>query len=77
METRVTPEDKADAIRRLLAVENSVRTLADASEEVADAAKQAGANGLAFALLMVRESILIYGKEAAKWTRKLLSDLDA
>ena len=73
----MTPEDKADAIRRLLAVENSVRALADASQEVADAATEAGATGLAFSLFMVRESILVYGKEAAKWTRKLLSDLDS
>lgn len=72
----MTPEEKAEAIRRLLAVENSVRTLADASDEVAIAAKEAGANGLAFSLYMVRESILVYGKEVAKWTKKLLSDLD-
>lgn len=73
----MTPEDKADAIRRLLAVENSVRSLADASEATAEAARESGATGLAFALFMVRESVLIYGKEAAKWTKKTLSDLDS
>jgi hypothetical protein len=77
MEASVTPAEKSDAIRRLLAVEKSVRALADASGEVADAAAQSGATGLAFSLHMVRESILVYGKEAAKWTRKLLGDLDS
>jgi hypothetical protein len=73
----VKPAEREDAIRLLLAVQNSVRALADASGEVADAAAQSGATGLAFSLHMMRESILVYGKEAAKWTRKLLSDLDS
>lgn len=58
-------------------MEKSVRALADASDEVAQAAAESGATGLAFSLHMVRESILVYGKEAAKWTRKQLDDLDS
>ena len=73
----LTPDEKLEAIRRLLAMQKVIRNIADYAEGVSTRAKDAVATGLAFAVLMVRESILAYGKELTKWTTKLVEpDLD-
>lgn len=68
----MTKDEKLDALRRLLAVQKAIRNIADYSADAAEVAKTANASGLAFSLLMVRESLLAYGKEVSKWSSEAL-----
>jgi len=64
----VTKDEKLDALRRLMAIQKAIRSIADSSTDAAEVALAANATGLAFSLLMVRESLLSYGKEVSKWS---------
>lgn len=63
---------KRDALQRLVAVQHLLREVADAAALAADDAKDADAPGLAFAVLMVRESIMAYSKELNRWAKQQL-----
>lgn len=57
----MTPEQRADLVVRLVAVQHTLRTLCEAAESSAQVARDAGGEGLAFATLMLKEAIAEYG----------------
>lgn len=59
----MTPEDRQDIAVRLIAMQNTLRSVFEACEAQAALCNDAGAKRLAFATHMVRESLITYSKE--------------
>ena len=70
----MTKEDRTAIVLRLIAMQNTLRTLCDDAEEGAAVAKAAGADGLAFATLMLKEALAEYGKAMNKYVLGGLAD---
>jgi len=70
----VTDNEKYDVLQRMLQMQHGLRTVAEAAEAQGRLAKETGAEGLAFAVYMLRESILIYSKELSKWVTEYIGE---
>jgi hypothetical protein len=62
----VTDDDRIEMMASLVRSQHCLRDIQEMCEAVAASSKEAGETGLAFALLMVRESIGAYSKALAK-----------
>lgn len=71
----MTEEQRLEAARRLLNSANTVRNLADSAEAAAEQSRELGEDDLAFAALMLRESLLAYGKAVTDWAARELVSL--
>jgi len=72
----MTPDERADIVRRLLAMQHSLRSVADAAERQGELCDAAGAKGLAFAVYMLREAVAAYSVALNDWVTKFLADDD-
>lgn len=70
----MTPDEKADILRRLLVMTQALRQVSEAAEAHAAFAHEAGAEGLAIATYMLGESIKVFSKELAKFTTKYIEE---
>lgn len=59
-----------EAIKMLLSLQHAIRDMADAAEQVAKVAQDSDEAGIAFAVLMLRESLLAYGKAVNDYVAK-------
>ena len=59
----MTQEERHDIGRRLIRQQQILRDVFEACEAQAGMCKDVGANGMAFACLMVREILISYSKE--------------
>jgi hypothetical protein len=69
----LTPEDKEEVVARLVSIDQAIHAIALFADEAAVLAKEHEATGLAFSLLMLKESIKAYGVEMNKWVNKITS----
>jgi len=69
----LTPEDKEEVLARLVTIDQAIKSIAEFADEAAVLAKEHDAGGLAFSLLMLKESIKAYGVEMNKWARTIIS----
>ena len=69
----MTEEQKREVALRLLGINKMVRDLADHAEIAAEQSQELGADDIAFAALMLRESLLAYGKAVTQWGRRELN----
>jgi hypothetical protein len=76
VEEGVTSDDKYETLRHMLALQHGLRTVAEAAEMQGKLAQETGADGLAFAVYMLRESILIYSKELSRWVTEYIGESD-
>jgi hypothetical protein len=70
----VTNDEKYDVLQRMLQMQHGLRTVAEAAEIQGKLAQETGAEGLAFAVYMLRESILVYSKELSKWVTEYIGE---
>jgi hypothetical protein len=63
----VTDDDRIEMLASLVRSQHLLRDVQEVCESVAAASKELGETGLAFALLMVKESIGAYSKALAKF----------
>ncbi len=61
-------------IRRLFSSQKIMRDLMDHIESVADLCRKNGESGLAFAVLMIRESLASYTTALTSYTKKALEE---
>ena len=67
-------DDKYEALSRMLEMQHSLRKVAEAANLQAALAKDTGADGLAFAIHMLRESVLVYSTELSKWVTEYIGE---
>ena len=72
----MTNDEKYDVLQRMLQMQHGLRTVAEAAEIQGKLAQETGAEGLAFAVYMLRESILVYSKELSKWVTNYIGESD-
>jgi hypothetical protein len=70
----VTSDDKYEALSRMLEMQHSLRKVAEAANSQARLAQDTGADGLAFAIHMLRESVLVYSTELSKWVEEYIGE---
>lgn len=70
----MTEDETRDAAIRLVAMNKSVRALADTISDSAELAQEANEKGLAFACHMLRESLLAYCRAVNSYAEKVLKD---
>jgi hypothetical protein len=70
----MTPEEKADALTKLLSQQHALRTVVEAANLQAELAVQAEAHGFAFAIYMLCEALQVYAKELSDFVVTYLSD---
>ena len=67
-------EEKYEVLARMLEMQHGLRTVAEAAQLQARLAKETGAEGLAFAIHMLRESVLVYSTELSKWVTEYIGE---
>ena len=67
-------DDKYEVLARMLEMQHGLRTVAEAAQLQATLAKETGADGLAFAIHMLRESVLVYSSELSKWVEEYIGE---
>ncbi len=67
-------EERYDALARMLEMQHALRTVAEAAQAQARLAQETGADGLAFAIHMLRESVLVYSTELSKWVEAYIGE---
>jgi hypothetical protein len=72
----MTPKERKYFASRLVAMQQTLRTVFEACEAQAAICEEAGANRLAFAVHMVRESLIGYSKELNVYVLRVMSDDD-
>ena len=60
-------DDRAEVVRRLLAMQNGLRDVTDAMEVQGTLAKNIGATGLATASFFLKESVTVYSNELRRF----------
>jgi len=70
----VDSEEKYEVLGRMLEMQHSLRIVAEAAQLQAALAKETGADGLAFAIHMLRESVLVYSTELSKWVTEYIGE---
>jgi hypothetical protein len=63
-------------LRKLLDMQHSLRSVVEAAEMQADLARATGDDGFAFAIHMLRESLMIYSKELSRYVHKHIGESD-
>lgn len=72
----VKKKDREEAAKRLLTMNETIRSLADTIADAAGFATEANEKGLAFSCHMLRESLLAYAKAVNRYASRVLKDLD-
>ena len=72
----MTPKERKHFASRLVAMQQTLRTVFEACESQADLCQEVGANRLAFSVHMVRESLIGYSKELNVYVLRVMSDED-
>lgn len=73
----VNQKDREAAAKKLVVMNQTIRSLADTIAEAATFADDADEKGLAFACHMLKESLLAYSKAVNRYAGRVLkSDLD-
>ena len=67
-------DEKYETLQRMLEMQHALRSVAEAAEMQAELAKATGADGLAFATFMMRESLLVYSKELSKFVSAYIGE---
>lgn len=70
----MTADEKAEILRRLLTMTQTLRQVSESAEAHAAIAHEAGADGLAVATYLLGESIKVFSKELAKFTTKYVEE---
>jgi uncharacterized RmlC-like cupin family protein len=70
----MTDDEKAEMLASLVRSQNLLRDVQEMCEAVAVSTKEVGESGLAFALLMVKESIGAYSKALAKFVESAVDE---
>jgi uncharacterized RmlC-like cupin family protein len=70
----MTDDEKAEMLASLVRSQNLLRDVQETIEAVAVSTKEVGESGLAFALLMVKESIGAYSKALAKFVESAVDE---
>ena len=70
----MTDDEKAEMLASMLRSQNLLRDVQEMCEAVAVSTKEVGGSGLAFALLMVKESIGAYSKALAKFVESAVDE---
>lgn len=70
----MTPDERRDFANRLIAQQQMLRTVFEACESQAAICDYAGAKRLAFAIHMVRESLIVYSKELNTFVLRFLGE---
>jgi hypothetical protein len=70
----MTDDEKAEMLASMLRSQNLLRDVQEMCEAVAVSTKEVGESGLAFALLMVKESIGAYSKALAKFVESAVDE---
>lgn len=68
--------ERTALLRKLLDMQHSLRNVVEAAEMQADLAKSTGDDGFAFAIYMLRESLMIYSRELSKYVSKHIGESD-
>ena len=72
----MTPKERKHFASRLVAMQQTLRTVFEACEAQADLCREVGASRLAFSVHMVRESLIGYSKELNVYVLRVMSDED-
>ncbi len=72
----MTPTERKHFATRLIAMQETLRTVFEACDAQASICQECGANRLAFAVHMVRESLIGYSKELNVYVLRVMSDED-
>ncbi len=70
----MTDDEKAEMLASMLRSQNLLRDVQETIEAVAVSSNEVGESGLAFALLMVKESIGAYSKALAKFVESAVDE---
>lgn len=70
----MTDDDKIEMLASLVRSQHCLRDVQEMCESVAVTSKELGETGLAFALLMVKESIGAYSKALAKFVESAVDE---
>ncbi len=70
----MTDDDKIEMLASLVRSQHCLRDVQEMCESVAVTSKELGETGLAFAILMVRESIGAYSKALAKFVESAVDE---
>ena len=70
----MTPSERRHFAGRLVAMQQSLRSVFEACEAQAAVCDEAGAKRLAFSIHMVRESLIGYSKELNSFVLRVMSD---
>jgi hypothetical protein len=70
----MTPDERYAVLARMLEMQHSLRNVVEAAELQARLAKETGADGLAFAVHMLKESVLAYSRELSKWVTEYIGE---
>lgn len=69
----VDAAQRAEIVRRLMAMQSSLRNVIDAAEMQGRICDAAGESGLAFAVYMLRESLAAYSKQLSVFVEDYVS----
>lgn len=69
----MTPEERRHFANRLIAMQQTLRTVFEACEAQAEICNEAGAKRLAFSVHMVRESLIGYSKELNTFVLRVMA----
>lgn len=72
----VTDDERRIFAGRLVAMQQTLRTVFEACEAQAELCKSAGAHRLAFSIFMVRENLIGYSKELNAFVLKVMAGDD-
>jgi hypothetical protein len=70
----MTPAERRHVANRLIAMQQTLRTVFEACEAQAALCNEAGAKRLAFSVHMVRESLIVYSKELNTFVLRIMGD---
>jgi hypothetical protein len=69
----MTPSEKADVLRRLVAMQQTLRTVMESVEMQAQLCDSVGAKGLAFSVFMLQEALAVYSTELGRWVKDYIA----
>ena len=70
----MTPSERRHFAGRLVAMQQTLRSVFEACDAQAAVCDEAGGKRLAFAVHMVRESLIVYSKELNTFVLRVMSD---
>lgn len=72
----MTKSERVELIRRLFASQRAIKDLTEHLDSAADMFRHDGESGLAFSVLMIRESLSSYSSCLVRYARKHLGEED-